>query len=102
MGISSGVPAVEGDICLTCSGAERGLSPFMQSSSPSDCSIVSLMNREVFLGGLEKRCRNVLLALLVDLLTRLAMIEQGTRVMLYFLRCVEVAWVWSTQNRTSY
>ena len=76
-----GVPAVEADIRFTCSGAERGLSPFTRSSSPSDRLIASLANGEVFLGGLGRRRRNVLLALLVDLLTRLAMIEQGARVM---------------------
>ena len=67
----SGVPAVEADRRSTCSGAKRGLSPIM--GSPSDRSIDSLAAEgEAFL---EKRRRNVLLALLVDLLTRLAMIE---------------------------
>ena len=75
-----GVPAVEADRRLTFLGVERGLSPFTRSSSSSDRSITSLANGEVFLGGLEKRRRNVFLALLVDL-TRLAMIEQGARVM---------------------
>ena len=75
-----GVPAVEADRRSTCLGVERVPSPFTRSSSPSDRLIASLANGEVFLGGLEKRRRNVLLALLVDLLTRLAMIEQGARV----------------------
>ena len=75
-----GVPAVEADRRSTCLGVQRGLSPFTRSSSPSDRLIASLANGEVLLGGLEKRRRNVLLALLVDLLTRLAMIEQGARV----------------------
>ena len=74
-----GVPAVEADRRSTCLGVERGLSPFTQSSSPSDRSLASFANGEAFPGDLEKRRRNVLLALLVDLLRRLAIMVSSTR-----------------------